>query len=78
MPLYEYRCRACGSRFELLRPMSKANEDAPCLSCGGTGYRVVSLFAAFSTGEGGETASVAGTGGCASCAGGTCSHCSHH
>jgi putative FmdB family regulatory protein len=28
MPRYEYRCRACGSTFEVTRPMSESS--APC------------------------------------------------
>ncbi|MFQ3535385.1 MAG: FmdB family zinc ribbon protein [Aggregatilineales bacterium] len=40
MPLYEYRCRNCGARFEV----SQAFTDEPistCHVCGGTVKRVV-------------------------------------
>ncbi|RMF52400.1 MAG: zinc ribbon domain-containing protein [Chloroflexota bacterium] len=40
MPLYEYRCRSCGERFEI----SQAFTDDPittCHVCGGTVKRVV-------------------------------------
>ena len=33
MPLYEYRCTACGHRFELLRSISQRDE-AVCEKCG--------------------------------------------
>jgi len=41
MPLYEYQCDACGSRFELIRKFS----DPPlekCPTCGGTVQKLVS------------------------------------
>jgi putative FmdB family regulatory protein len=48
MPLYEYRCEACDSRFELLI----RGADVPrCPSCGATTLeRTVSLFAVSSDG----------------------------
>lgn len=30
MPRYEFRCRACGSTFELSRPMSASGDPAVC------------------------------------------------
>ncbi|RBQ17458.1 zinc ribbon domain-containing protein [Spongiactinospora rosea] len=30
MPRYEYRCRACGSTFEMSRPMAQAGDPARC------------------------------------------------
>ncbi|MGI5274383.1 FmdB family zinc ribbon protein [Nonomuraea sp. CA-218870] len=30
MPRYDYRCRACGSTFEVSRPMSASGDPAPC------------------------------------------------
>jgi putative FmdB family regulatory protein len=30
MPTYELRCRECGTRFELARPMARIDEPAPC------------------------------------------------
>ncbi|MBI2862494.1 MAG: zinc ribbon domain-containing protein [Chloroflexi bacterium] len=70
MPLYEYRCRECDTRFELLRSMSKADADAPCPECQSeTTRRVPSTFAAFTSNGAGATASF---GGCACAAGGAC------
>ncbi|NMB75950.1 MAG: zinc ribbon domain-containing protein [Myxococcales bacterium] len=34
MPLYEYRCPACGERFELLRSASERDDEAQCPRCG--------------------------------------------
>lgn len=34
MPLYEYRCRECGARFELLRPLGAGTEGLSCPECG--------------------------------------------
>ena len=33
MPIYEYRCRACGHRFDHLA-RSMAEKSPPCPSCG--------------------------------------------
>ncbi|GAA2900131.1 zinc ribbon domain-containing protein [Streptosporangium fragile] len=30
MPRYDFRCRACGSTFEVSRPMAQAGEPALC------------------------------------------------
>lgn len=34
MPLYEYRCRACGETVEEVQPMG-AGPPGPCRACGG-------------------------------------------
>jgi putative FmdB family regulatory protein len=34
MPVYEYRCPACGSSFEKLRKMQEAEAPADCPLCG--------------------------------------------
>jgi putative FmdB family regulatory protein len=46
MPVYEYECAACGSRFEVMRKFSDpALTD--CRSCGATGVRKVLSPTAF-------------------------------
>jgi putative FmdB family regulatory protein len=77
MPMYEYRCTLCGTRFERLRPSTQRDVAPSCPDCGGPSRRLLSVFAAFSTGAGGESRAIAGTGGCTGCAGGACSACSH-
>jgi putative FmdB family regulatory protein len=78
MPLYEYRCAACDTIFELLRPISKAEALAVCTKCGSDDTsRALSLFAAFSKGANGAPRSVSGTGSnCGSCAAPSCAGCS--
>lgn len=34
MPIYEYACRGCGSRAELLLPATRAGDPGPCPDCG--------------------------------------------
>ena len=70
MPVYEYLCPGCESRFEKLRPMSDGDQ-ANCPECNAEAHRVLSMFAAFARGTSGEMSSVAG-GGCACAAGGSC------
>lgn len=41
MPLYEYECRRCGKRFELIQKFSDPPE-ATCLACGGLAHRLLS------------------------------------
>jgi putative FmdB family regulatory protein len=46
MPIYEYRCQACGMLFDQLRPMS-ASDSATCPNCGSPeARRLVSRVAA--------------------------------
>ncbi|MBP8950903.1 MAG: zinc ribbon domain-containing protein [Armatimonadetes bacterium] len=34
MPIYEYRCRKCGSQFELLTDFRRRHDPADCPVCG--------------------------------------------
>jgi putative FmdB family regulatory protein len=45
MPLYEYFCPPCSSKFEVLRPVSQMDSPATCPSGHTTNNRVLSLFA---------------------------------
>lgn len=62
MPLYEYSCPKCGLKFELLRPYSKSDEDAPCPACKSKAKRAMSTFAAFDFDHVGYRNFVTGTG----------------
>jgi len=75
MPLYEYYCRRCEQRFELLRPVARMDDPAPCPKGHDGGERVLSIFAAFSQGSGAGEA-LGGGGGCGGCSGGNCACCS--
>ncbi len=74
MPIYEYVCPSCESKFELLRPMSRANEKVSCPQCQQKAERVLSTFACFSTDESGMTSPVGGSS-CASCSTASCDTC---
>lgn len=46
MPLYEYRCRDCGDRFEVLQRLGEGAEKLECPRCGaGRPERALSTFA---------------------------------
>jgi len=77
MPIYEYRCPSCGSKFEMLRSISCADQDATCVPCNTRARRVPSTFSAFNkSGESGSNMPIAGTGGgCSGCAATSCSTC---
>jgi len=34
MPLYEYRCQACGDTFETIRGLNDKDADVACPTCG--------------------------------------------
>ena len=72
MPVYEYVCDECESRFEALRPVSRMDEPAPCPGGHPSSHRVLSRFAALTRDEYGAPEPVGGDG-CGGCAGGcTC------
>lgn len=48
MPIYEYFCSQCKLKFELMRPVSYAGENASCPQCHSESRRVFSPFVAFS------------------------------
>ena len=75
MPIYEYVCSDCGFKFELLRPLSRAKEEAPCPQCHNSAKRTLSTFTSFSTDESGLTTSIAGSNSCASCGSTCCDTC---
>jgi putative FmdB family regulatory protein len=51
MALYEYKCADCEERFDLMRPMSAADESAACPECGaGDSRRVISNFTSITPG----------------------------
>jgi putative FmdB family regulatory protein len=45
MPIYEYRCAACGNEFEMTRPISQSGDLAPCTKCGKPSQKLISQFA---------------------------------
>jgi putative FmdB family regulatory protein len=72
MPIYEYICRDCEIKFEVLRSFSRADDPIECKICEGENTsRTVSAAFARSNGR-----AVAGSSsGCSGCRGGSCSSC---
>ena len=77
MPLYEYHCTKCASKYELLRPMNRADEPGTCPKGHSGGARTLSMFAAVSkNASGGFEPMPSGGGGGCGCGGGGCG-CGH-
>jgi putative FmdB family regulatory protein len=68
MPRYDYRCRSCGSTFELNRPMAEANAPASCPAGHDDTVKLLSTVAVMG---GAAAAPAPRSGGC--CGGGCCS-----
>ncbi|MCQ2437651.1 MAG: zinc ribbon domain-containing protein [Clostridia bacterium] len=64
MPLYDYRCPACGHRFELLRSIS-AQDNVVCEKCGTKAERFYQGKCAFGAPKGSGCSG--NCGGCAGC-----------
>ncbi len=72
MPIYEYVCRDCNSRFEVIRPMKEADQPQHCKKCQSEHIdRMISVFVAKS---GGQTITGGGCS-CGGCSGGSCASC---
>jgi putative FmdB family regulatory protein len=78
MPLYEYSCRDCGHRFEILQRLGEGADGLACPSCRAAALdKQFSTFAAgtSSGGGGGESETGYGAADCgagACCGGGAC------
>ncbi|HVS04292.1 MAG TPA: zinc ribbon domain-containing protein [Thermoanaerobaculia bacterium] len=63
MPLYEYACRDCGERFEVLQRLGEGGERLTCPRCGAPRpERRVSTFAACSAASGASDRGACGGG----------------
>ncbi|WP_396445083.1 zinc ribbon domain-containing protein [Actinomadura sp.] len=71
MPRYDYRCRACGSTFEVSRPMINASDPAPCPEGHDDTVKLLSTVAVTGTSRGTAPPPKPAGGGC--CGGGCCS-----
>ncbi len=72
MPIYEYICLDCETKFDALRSMSEADAPILCSNCeSGHTSRTISLFAAHSEGRviasAGDTCNTCRTYNCTSC-----------
>ncbi|QKV95181.1 zinc ribbon domain-containing protein [Streptomyces sp. NA02950] len=73
MPRYEYRCRSCGTAFELNRPMAESTAPASCPEGHDDTVKLLSTVAVTGTASGASAAAPPrpqGGGGC--CGGGCC------
>ncbi len=75
MPIYEYFCPACKSRFALLRPLSQSSEAASCPRCHSKAGRVFSSFACSSKSAEGEVTPLGGSSPCSTCSATSCDTC---
>jgi len=71
MPIYEYACQDCQTKFERIRTMKDADSALNCGEC--ESDNVKRLISRFNAASGGRT--IASGRGCGSCAGGSCSSC---
>jgi len=66
MPLYEYTCPKCRSRFEVLQRVGEGADDLACPRCGGAQpLRELSTFTAFNAVP--AAPSACGPSGCCGC-----------
>lgn len=71
MPRYDYRCRSCGSTFELSRPMSASGDPAVCPEGHDDTVKLLSTVAVTGSAAAPVQRPSGGGGGC--CGGGCCS-----
>ncbi len=75
MPLYEYRCQACGKPFSQRRTIDQRDVGLVCPLCSATDIvRLLSSFAAFSQGADSSVQSL-GASSCGGCSSTSCAGC---
>ncbi|MEO3863516.1 MULTISPECIES: zinc ribbon domain-containing protein [Acrocarpospora] len=72
MPRYDFRCRSCGSTFELNRPMAEANAPATCPDGHDDTVKLLSTVAVTGAASAGAAPRASGGGGGGCCGGGCC------
>jgi len=70
VPTYEFRCKACGSTFDVKRPMSEASAPATCPHGHDDTVKLLSVVGLGGAGAGVGLDAPASGGGC--CGGGCC------
>ena len=48
MPLYEFACESCGTRFDAMKRMNQRHEAEPCPDCGKAGFLRIAAAAVLS------------------------------
>lgn len=75
MPIYEYSCPDCKLKFELLRPLSQANEAAFCPQCHGKVNRILSSFNCSRAASEDVSTAIGGSSPCSTCSAISCNTC---
>ncbi len=73
MPIYEYQCQICNTKFEAMRAMKDADAAIECKVCHSLDTKRA-LSVCFSKGEFHSSSSNSG---CSGCHGGSCTSCGH-
>ena len=76
MPVYDYKCKKCGTEFEKFLRSLAAASTVKCEKCGSS--QVVKLVTCCAVSAGGKTESGSSSNSsssCGTCSGGTCSTC---
>jgi putative FmdB family regulatory protein len=74
MPIYEYVCLDCKTRFDALRPIKEADAPISCQQCQGEHTsRTISVFFAHSDGR----AMAQSAPSCSACSSHACATCGH-
>jgi putative FmdB family regulatory protein len=76
MPLYEYECKDCGKKFDMLRTMRDADAPVVCVRC--ESQRTKRLLSRFNAQSGGHAVAGRSSCNCSGCSGGSCSGCGGH
>jgi putative FmdB family regulatory protein len=74
MPLYDYRCRTCGTVYEERRSMAAADEPATCPAGHVGAARLLPVFATASSGSGEFEGGMCGAPVAGGCGGGCACH----
>ncbi|GAA1355830.1 FmdB family zinc ribbon protein [Saccharothrix algeriensis] len=72
MPTYEFRCKACGSTFDVKRPMSEASAPATCPHGHDDTVKLLSVVGLGGAGAGAGVGLDAPASGGGCCGGGCC------
>jgi len=76
MPIYEFRCADCDTRFEALCRVGSSGEGLDCPQChGGKLKRLMSAFFSRTSGNGNRGESASGGSSCAGCSSHDCATC---
>lgn len=43
MPLYNYECKRCQCRFEMVLPVAKCDDPQPCIGCGAVADKTIEI-----------------------------------